>query len=115
MGVIIAKFARPKKRAQNILFSKNAVICHRDGVPYLMFRIVDTRKSHIVQALVRARLLRRKMTREGELINFYQQDLTLSAAEECDNYVLLMWPTIVIHKVRLTADSFVQRNCTITL
>ncbi|KAG5673864.1 hypothetical protein PVAND_003875 [Polypedilum vanderplanki] len=99
MGFVIAKFARPKKRAQNIRFSKNAVICHRNGVPHLMFRIVDTRKSHIVQAQVRARMLSRKMTREGELINFYQQDLKLNAAEECDNYVLLMWPTIVIHRI----------------
>lgn len=98
MGVVIAKLARPKKRAQNILFSRNAVICNRDGVPYLMFRIADTRKSYIVQAQVRARIVKKKMTREGELINFYQQDLKLTT-DECDDYVLLMWPTVVIHRI----------------
>ncbi|KAL7020991.1 hypothetical protein ACKWTF_011710 [Chironomus riparius] len=98
MGGIVAKLARPKKRAQNIIFSKNAVICHRDGTPYLMFRVADTRKSYIVQATVKARIIRKRMTREGELINFYQQDLSLTT-DECDDRVLLMWPTIITHKI----------------
>jgi potassium inwardly-rectifying channel subfamily J, other len=33
VGIVFAKLSRPKKRAQTLLFSRNAVICHRDGVP----------------------------------------------------------------------------------
>ena len=56
-----AKLSRPKKRAQTLLFSRNAIICHRDGVPHLMFRVGDMRKSHIIEAHVRAQVIRRKV------------------------------------------------------
>lgn len=66
IGIIIilfpAKLSRPKKRAQTLLFSRNAVICHRDGVPCLMFRVGDMRKSHIIEAHVRAQIIRRKVS-----------------------------------------------------
>ncbi|CAH1730396.1 unnamed protein product [Chironomus riparius] len=98
MGGIIAKLARPKTRAQNIIFSKKAVISHRNGIPYLMFRVADTRESHIIRASIKARIVRRKMTDEGELIDFYQQDLKLTT-DECDDRVLLMWPTVLAHRI----------------
>lgn len=36
-------------------------MCHRDGVPHLMFRVGDMRKSHIIEAHVRAQIIRRKV------------------------------------------------------
>ena len=63
-STLIAKLSRPKKRAQTLLFSRNAVICHRDGVPCLMFRVGDMRKSHIIEAHVRAPIIRRKVRQE---------------------------------------------------
>ena len=57
-----AKLSRPKKRAQTLLFSRNAVICHRDGVPCLIFRVGDMRKSHIIEAHVRAQVIKRKVS-----------------------------------------------------
>lgn len=98
MGVIIAKFARPKKRAQNILFSRNAVIYHRDGAPCLIFKIADTRKSHIVQAQVRARVIRENTTKEGEYLDFFQDELKLTI-DNCNDRLMLMWPTLVTHKI----------------
>jgi len=52
-GLVFAKLSRPKKRAQTLMFSKRAVICPRDGQLYLLFRVGDLRKSHIVEAQVR--------------------------------------------------------------
>ena len=52
-GVIFAKLARPIKRAATILFSKNAVICMRDGKLCLLFRVGDMRKSSLAEAHVR--------------------------------------------------------------
>lgn len=62
VGIVFAKLSRPKKRAQTLLFSRNAVICHRDGVPCLMFRVGDMRKSHIIEAHVTAQIIRRKVS-----------------------------------------------------
>lgn len=61
VGIVFAKLSRPKKRAQTLLYSRNAVICHRDGVPCLMFRVGDMRKSHIIEAHVRAQIIRKKV------------------------------------------------------
>lgn len=61
VGIVFAKLSRPKKRAQTLLFSRNAVVCHRDGVPCLMFRVGDMRKSHIIEAHVTAQIIRRRV------------------------------------------------------
>lgn len=62
VGIVFAKLSRPKKRAQTLLFSRNAVICHRDGLPCLMFRVGDMRKSHIIEAHVRAQVIRKRVS-----------------------------------------------------
>lgn len=61
VGIVFAKLSRPKKRTQTLLFSRNAVICQRDGQPCLMFRVGDMRKSHIIEAHVRAQMIKRKV------------------------------------------------------
>ena len=61
VGVIYAKLARPKKRAQTLVFSKNAVICMRNGKYCLLFRIGDVRRSHLVEAHVRVMVIRKKV------------------------------------------------------
>lgn len=62
VGIVFAKLSRPKKRTQTLLFSRNAVICQRDGQPCLMFRVGDMRKSHIIEAHVRAQMIKRKVS-----------------------------------------------------
>lgn len=57
-GVIFAKLSRPKRRAQTLVFSHNAVICLLDDHLYLMFRVADMRKSHLVGAAIRAVLVK---------------------------------------------------------
>lgn len=64
VGIVFAKLARPIKRAQTLLFSRNAVICHRDGLPCLMFRVGDMRKSHIIECHIRAQIIRKKVSVE---------------------------------------------------
>ncbi|XP_058057430.1 G protein-activated inward rectifier potassium channel 3-like [Anopheles bellator] len=98
VGIVFAKLSRPKKRAQTLLFSKNAVICHRDGVPCLLFRVGDMRKSHIIEAHVTAQIIRRKTTKEGEILPFYQQNMEVSC-DGGDDRLMFIWPTIVVHKI----------------
>jgi potassium inwardly-rectifying channel subfamily J, other len=142
-SLLTAKLSRPKKRAQTLLFSRNAVICHRDGVPCLMFRVGDMRKSHIIEAHVRAQIIKRKVskddkklrvnspyiqairflmynfegqniyschrsakihfflyqvTKEGELLPFFQQELEVGA-DGSDDRLMFIWPTLIVHKI----------------
>ncbi|VVC93111.1 unnamed protein product [Leptidea sinapis] len=98
VGIVFAKLSRPKKRAQTLLYSRNAVICLREGELCLMFRVGDMRKSHIVEAHIRAQLIRRKITREGELLPFYQQELKVGADGEEDR-LMFIWPMTIVHKI----------------
>ncbi|XP_047504655.1 G protein-activated inward rectifier potassium channel 3 isoform X2 [Pieris napi] len=98
VGIVFAKLSRPKKRAQTLLYSRNAVICLREGQLSLMFRVGDMRKSHIVEAHIRAQIIRRKITREGELLPFYQQELKVGADGEEDR-LMFIWPMTIVHKI----------------
>ncbi|XP_053608106.1 G protein-activated inward rectifier potassium channel 3-like isoform X3 [Plodia interpunctella] len=98
VGLIFAKLARAKKRNTTLLFSRNAVICLRDGEFCLLFRVGDIRKSHILEAHVRAQIIRKKITREGEVLPFYQQELKVGADGEEDR-LMFIWPMTIVHKI----------------
>jgi inward rectifier potassium channel len=73
-GLIFAKFSRPAARVR---YSRNAVVCVRDGVLSLMFRMANLHSSQIVEALVHVVLARQEFTVEGEGVRrFYDLHLT---------------------------------------
>lgn len=98
IGTIMAKMARPKKRNQTLMFSKNAVIALRDGKLCLMWRVGNLRKSHIVEAHVRAQLLRSYVTAEGEFIPLEQMDLNVGYDEGTDR-LFLVSPLVIVHEI----------------
>jgi len=98
VGVVFAKLSRPKKRTQTLLFSRHAVICQRDGLLCLMFRVGDMRKSHIIEAHVRAQLIKRKVTKEGEVLPFCQTEMKVGGDGEEDK-IFFIWPTTIVHKI----------------
>ncbi|XP_049418021.1 ATP-sensitive inward rectifier potassium channel 12-like [Epinephelus fuscoguttatus] len=98
IGTIMAKMARPKKRNQTLIFSKNAVIALRDGKLCLMWRVGNLRKSHIVEAHVRAQLIRSYVTAEGEFIPLEQMDLNVGYDEGTDR-LFLVSPLVIIHEI----------------
>ena len=83
------------------MFSKNAVICQRDGVNCLLFRycriviasssssddcrVGNMRLSTLVEAHVRAILISKKVTAEGEVMPYAQTELSVC----CDQNVEL--------------------------
>ncbi|KRT79300.1 hypothetical protein AMK59_6933, partial [Oryctes borbonicus] len=105
VGIVFAKMTRPKHRTQTLLFSRNAVICQRDGLLCLMFRVGDMRKSHIIGASIRAQLIRPKTTKEGEILNQYQTELLVSA-DGCDGDLFFIWPMTIVHKIDSTSPLF---------
>ncbi|KAJ8363320.1 hypothetical protein SKAU_G00121510 [Synaphobranchus kaupii] len=98
IGTIMAKMVRPKKRAQTLLFSHNAVIALRDGKLCLMWRLGNLRKSHIVEAHVRAQLIRPYVTAEGEYIPLEQTDINVGYDEGLDR-LFLVSPLIIVHEI----------------
>lgn len=98
IGTIMAKMARPKKRNQTLMFSKNAVISLRDGRLCLMWRVGNLRRSHIVEAHVRAQLIRSYVTEEGEFIPLEQMDLNVGYDEGTDR-LFLVSPLVIVHEI----------------
>ncbi|KAM8824050.1 ATP-sensitive inward rectifier potassium channel 12-like isoform 1-T2 [Synchiropus picturatus] len=98
IGAIMAKMARPKKRAETLLFSRNAVIAMRDGKLCFMFRVANLRKSHIVEAHVRAQLVKPRYTEEGEYIPLDQIDMNVGYDKGIDR-LFLVAPLTVIHEI----------------
>ncbi|KAL3272996.1 hypothetical protein HHI36_014452 [Cryptolaemus montrouzieri] len=116
IGIVYAKLTRPKHRTQTLLFSRNAVICQRDGKLCLFFRVGDMRKSHIIDAHVRAQLLRSRRTREGEVLHQYQTDLEIST-DGGEESIFFIWPITVGHIIDssspfyyLSASDMLQEN-----
>lgn len=78
VGIVFAKMARPKQRKQTLLFSRNSVICQRDGELCLMFRVGDMReKSHLINSTIRLYLIQSKHTQEGEILTPYIKELSV--------------------------------------
>ncbi|KAL0123022.1 hypothetical protein PUN28_007569 [Cardiocondyla obscurior] len=99
VGIVFAKMSRPKQRTQTLLFSRNAVICQRDGELCLMFRVGDMRKSHIIGASVRAQMIRTKTTLEGEILSQHQYELVVGTDGE-NGDLFFIWPTTIIHRIK---------------
>ncbi|XP_034292451.1 ATP-sensitive inward rectifier potassium channel 12 [Pantherophis guttatus] len=105
IGAIMAKMARPKKRAETLLFSHHAVIAMRDGKLCLMWRVGNLRKSHIVEAHVRAQLLKPRITEEGEYIPLDQIDIDVGFDKGLDR-IFLVSPLTILHEINEESPLF---------
>jgi len=72
-GLIFAKFSLPLAR---LSFSKKVTISPMNGVPTLMLRLGNERRSVIAEARLRLGLVRTEITKEGMLL-YRLQDLVL--------------------------------------
>ncbi|XP_048372869.1 ATP-sensitive inward rectifier potassium channel 14 [Sphaerodactylus townsendi] len=98
VGAIMAKIAKPKKRNGTLVFSETAVVAMRDGMLCLMWRVANLRKSHLVEAHVRAQLLRPRVTPEGEYIPLDHTDVNVGFDSGTDR-IFLVSPVTIIHEI----------------
>ncbi|XP_069470336.1 G protein-activated inward rectifier potassium channel 4-like isoform X2 [Ambystoma mexicanum] len=96
VGCMFVKISRPKKRAQTLIFSKKCVVSHRDDKLCLMFRIGDLRSSHMVDAKIRAKLIKSRQTKEGEFIPLEQSEINLGY-DTGEDRLFLVEPQIICH------------------
>jgi inward rectifier potassium channel len=94
-GLAFAKFARPTAR---VLWTKVAVISDREGVPTLMFRVANERLNHVVEATIRAAVIRAEVTKEGETL---RRVIDLPLLRSSTPTFILTWT--VMHQI--TKDS----------
>ncbi|XP_072303078.1 G protein-activated inward rectifier potassium channel 2-like [Eucyclogobius newberryi] len=98
VGCMFVKISQPKKRAETLVFSTNAVVSMRDSRLCLMFRVGDLRNSHIVEASIRAKLIKSKQTKEGEFIPLNQTDINVGY-NTGDDRLFLVSPLIICHEI----------------
>lgn len=113
-GLAFAKFARPTAR---VLWTQAAVVSDRDGVPTLMFRVANERRNHVVEATIRAAVVRSEVTREGER---FRKVVDLPLVRSSTPTFILTWT--VMHQITkdsplygLTPESLSLQQCELVL
>uniref|UniRef100_A0A3P8UQD3 ATP-sensitive inward rectifier potassium channel 14 n=1 Tax=Cynoglossus semilaevis TaxID=244447 RepID=A0A3P8UQD3_CYNSE len=98
IGAVMAKIAKPKKRNETLVFSETAVVALRDGKLCMMWRVGNLRKSHLVEAHVRAQLLRPRVTPEGEFLPLDNIDMNVGFDTGTDR-IFLVSPVTIVHEI----------------
>uniref|UniRef100_A0A8C6TXP3 Potassium inwardly rectifying channel subfamily J member 16 n=1 Tax=Neogobius melanostomus TaxID=47308 RepID=A0A8C6TXP3_9GOBI len=93
IGIVVAKMASARKRAQTVGFSHCAVVNLRNGALSLSWRVGDFRRHHLVEGEARAQIIRSMVHPTGRLDITYQ-DLVLEQKD-----VILATPTIITHRM----------------
>ena len=103
VGVFMMKIINmPLQGNIGVMFSKKAVICRRERAFYLVFRMGVLRKSNVVQGMLRAILITKHWTKEGELIPLHQRELKIGSTATFSEHhcnVSLLWPTLIHHPI----------------
>ncbi|RXN24563.1 myosin-10-like isoform X6 [Labeo rohita] len=98
IGAVMAKIAKPKKRNETLVFSDVAVVAMRDGKLCMMWRVGNLRRSHLVEAHVRAQLLKPRVTPEGEFLPLDNADLNVGFDTGTDR-IFLVSPVTIVHEI----------------
>ncbi|KAL7856693.1 hypothetical protein SRHO_G00155920 [Serrasalmus rhombeus] len=91
IGIVIAKMASARKRAQTVGFSNTAVINLRNGHLCLSWRVGDFRRNHIVEGTAHAQLVQQTAHMTGKV------DISYHDLEIQNSHVILATPATIIH------------------
>ncbi|XP_067101028.1 G protein-activated inward rectifier potassium channel 1-like [Osmerus mordax] len=105
IGCMFIKMSQPKKRAETLMFSQDAVISQRDGKLCLMFRVGNLRNSHMVSAQIRCKLIKSRHTPEGEFLPLDQCELDVGFGTGSDQ-LFLVSPLTICHEINTKSPFF---------
>ncbi|XP_062859918.1 G protein-activated inward rectifier potassium channel 1 [Trichomycterus rosablanca] len=105
IGCMFIKMSQPKKRAETLMFSQDAVISQRDGKLCLMFRVGNLRNSHMVSAQIRCKLIKSRQTPEGEFLPLDQRELDVGFGTGADQ-LFLVSPLTICHEINPKSPFF---------
>eukprot|EP00980_Cylindrotheca_fusiformis_P011972 scaffold2830_cov131-Cylindrotheca_fusiformis.AAC.93 len=109
VGLLFHRISRGTKRGKTILFSDKAVVQRVKGVPYLMFRIGELRRYHLIEASVRCYCVRHERLPVGrtdsprpniQTTHFVSRQVKLLHPDE--NYGSHLWmglPQVIVHRM----------------
>ncbi|XP_053608119.1 G protein-activated inward rectifier potassium channel 2-like [Plodia interpunctella] len=103
VGILFAKLTRPKNRVNTIIFSKNAIINHRDRNLCLLFRVGNTRKSRIIACNIRAYLIRCVTAGDDTPSN---EQMVLKLNVDASKDFSFMFPITALHKIDKTSPFY---------
>ncbi|XP_065118284.1 ATP-sensitive inward rectifier potassium channel 10 [Paramisgurnus dabryanus] len=89
-GTFLAKVARPKKRGGTICFSQHAVVTNHNGLPCLMIRVANMRKSLLLGCQVTGKLLQPCLPKEGEAVRLDQRNVKFSVDTASESPFLIV-------------------------
>ncbi|XP_056898740.1 inward rectifier potassium channel 16 isoform X2 [Takifugu flavidus] len=93
IGIVVAKMASARKRAQTVGFSNCAVINLHDGHLCLSWRVGDFRQHHLVEGTAQAQIVRSTVYASGKMdLSF--EDLVIQQRD-----IVLATPTTIFHKI----------------
>ncbi|XP_061159715.1 G protein-activated inward rectifier potassium channel 1 [Syngnathus typhle] len=105
IGCMFIKMSQPKKRAETLMFSQDAVVSQRDGRLCLMFRVGNLRNSHMVSAQIRCKLIKSRQTPEGEFLPLDQRELDVGFGTGADQ-LFLVSPLTICHEINPKSPFF---------
>lgn len=120
LGLLFSKIIRPIKRAKTVIFSKNVLVSKRGNKMCLLFRLMDLRRSQIVESHVRLQLFY-TFEENGTLHPYYQKDLAvqydwMSDTDKQDQLFILL-PLTIVHIIdekspfyNLTPEKLLKAN-----
>ncbi|XP_029945096.1 inward rectifier potassium channel 16-like [Salarias fasciatus] len=93
IGIVAAKMASARKRAQTVGFSRCAVVNLRDGVLCVSWRLGDFRGNHILEGAVTAQLVRYVKWPLGSVV------MSLQDLEIQNRDIVLATPATIVHRM----------------
>ncbi|CAF3996233.1 unnamed protein product [Rotaria sordida] len=106
VGLVYTKLARPQKRCQTLIWSRQAAISLRDGYLTLQCRLGDMRyRSTLVEAHIRMYYVSKRQTKENEIIPLQLTDMDVGFDGGKDR-LFLNWPLIIEHKIDIRSPLY---------
>ncbi|KAF5896806.1 inward rectifier potassium channel 16-like, partial [Clarias magur] len=103
IGIVVAKMASARKRAQTVGFSNTAVINLRNGHLCLSWRVGDFRRNHMVEGITHAQLVRHTVHTTGKA------DMNFNDLKIQNSHVILATPVTVIHQINSSSPLYKMR------
>merc|ERR1719167_186286 len=99
VGLVFSNLSRPRNRSKTIIFSNHAVINMRNRKLCLVIRIGDLRDDNfILGTQISAKLLRRRITAEGEMFQ-EMQNIKVSPDTTNESCIFFVWPLDIVHVI----------------
>merc|ERR1719422_1598996 len=109
VGLVFSKLSRPRNRSKTIIFSNHAVINMRNRKLCLVIRIGDLRDDNfILGTQISAKLLRRRITAEGEMFQ-EMQNIKVSPETTNESCIFFVWPLDIVHVIDKDSPFYAMR------